>query len=464
MKDKDIYNLVDDVEEVDKLDFDYNDWQEADLSDKDIEKIKNKTYEKIGKSKVKKNKNRKLLGFVASISLVVLLGSSIVFALVGNKYKYDSASGQIIKSESPIYILEEPMNKKVNDGEIIITSFIANPDEEHIVVNLEMKNIKGYEYIKHEIKVNGKDILNNSYDKLDDYSGTASIGGIYEYSEGDKIIFSVLLKDSSNKVNHIDFNIDLVEATSMEQYNKYLPNDTNNNVTVSAIAKEEKDILYIDLKAIPNVDSLDFQLDSFGNYMVINNKTNMFLTDANGKKVELEPEVEDSSGTNFNVNIKDLQKPFTLDISHINVEADNLRSVKVKLPYLKLDQRKKINKVINIGDSNNIISKESSKVLIKSVKRTNHGEVDYYNMNLDYPDNENASIKLRSLNIDPVMSPINLFRSNMIGSSQTASLEDYICRDTTVDFSKSDKEYAKESFYISGFSYTIEGKWKLKID
>ena len=67
----------------------------------------------------------------------------------------------------------------------------------------------------------------------------------------------------------------------MEQYNKNLPKDSNNNITVSATTKEEGNKLYIDLKAIPTSDNFDFQVDSFGNYEVINNKTNIFLIDRN---------------------------------------------------------------------------------------------------------------------------------------------------------------------------------------
>ena len=58
-----------------------------------------------------------------------------------------------------------------------------------------------------------------------------SYGRPYEYKSNDKIVFSVLLKDESNKVTKLDYNIKLSEAVSMEQYNKNLPKDSNNNIT-----------------------------------------------------------------------------------------------------------------------------------------------------------------------------------------------------------------------------------------
>ena len=58
MKDKKIYDLMEDINDVDKLDFDCNKWEEFNLSDEEIEKIKNKTYEKLNKSTVKKHSNK----------------------------------------------------------------------------------------------------------------------------------------------------------------------------------------------------------------------------------------------------------------------------------------------------------------------------------------------------------------------------------------------------------------------
>ena len=47
MKDKDIYDLIENIEELDKLSFDYEQWEEFNLSDEDIEYIKSKTYKKM---------------------------------------------------------------------------------------------------------------------------------------------------------------------------------------------------------------------------------------------------------------------------------------------------------------------------------------------------------------------------------------------------------------------------------
>lgn len=462
MKDKDIYDLIENIEELDKLSFDYEQWEEFNLSDEDIEHIKSKTYKKMRCERSKHHNNKKMIRFIASICLIIVLGTSAVLAFVGGKYKLDLASGRIIKSENPVYILEKPITKTINNGKITLTSAIVN--EKELVINEEINNLKNYKYIKHEIRINNKDILEDKYIKVEDASWVTSYGRPYKYKSNDKIVFSVLLKDESNKVTKLDYNIKLSEAVSMEQYNKNLPKDSNNNITVSATTKEKGNKLYIDLKAIPTSDNFDFQVDSFGNYEVINNKTNIFLIDSKGEKVEVEPEIEDRSGTRFKVNIKNLQKPFTLEIKQINVDVDNLKGKKVKLPSLKLNESKTVNKIINISDSNNIISQRSSKILIKSVKRTNSDGEEVYNMELDYPDNKKSFIKIRSLNIDRTLSPWTLFRSDMTGSSQSSSRKDNICREAAIYVSKNNKKRRSVSFEISGGSYLIEGKWKLNID
>nr|WP_295607931.1 hypothetical protein [uncultured Terrisporobacter sp.] len=461
MKDKDIYDLIENIEDLDKLNFNYEKWEEFNLSDKEVEDIKNRTYEKIGYKKSRYN-NRKIMRFVASICLVVILGTSAVLAFVGGKYKLDLASGRIIKSEKPVYILEKPITKTINNAKITLTSAIVN--EKELVINEEINNLRDYKYIKHEIRINNKDILEEKYEDIEDTNYSTSYGRSYEYKNSDKIVFSVLLKDDSNKVTKLDYNIKLSEAVSMEQYNKYLPKDSNNNITVSATTKEKGNQLYIDLKAIPTSDNFDFQVDSFGNYNVINNKTNIFLVDSKGKKLEVEPEIKDRSGTRFKANIKNLQKPFTLEIQQINVDVDDLKSKRIKLPSLELNESKTINKIINISDSNNTISQESSKVLIKSVKRINSDGEEAYNIELDYPDNQKSPIKIRSLDINPILSPWRLFRSDMTGSSQLSSPKDNICRRASIYVSKNNKKRKNVSFEISGGSYLIEGKWKIKID
>lgn len=126
--DKDIYDLIDNMENLEELDFNFENIEEENLSSGDMEKIKEKTYEKIGNQNIKKYKFKSLSRFIASIILVVFLGTTAVIAIASQLHKYEPSSGKIIKSETPIYTLSEPITKKVKDGEITLNSFILNPE------------------------------------------------------------------------------------------------------------------------------------------------------------------------------------------------------------------------------------------------------------------------------------------------------------------------------------------------
>ena len=266
--DKEIYNLIDNIENLEKLDFDIeNIGEEENLSSGDIEKIREKTYKKIGNQNIKKYKFKSLSRLIASIVLVTLLGTTAVVAIASQLHKYELSSGKIIKSETPIYTLSEPITKKVKDGEITLNSFILNPQEERFDAEEEGRNVN-YKYIKREVRINGKDILEADYEEWNDMGSewTLSIGRPCEYKEGDKVEYIVIIKDKSGKESKIDFQLKLSEATSVEEYNKNLPNATNNNVTISVMTKEENNTLYADLIAISIKENMDFEVDSFGDY------------------------------------------------------------------------------------------------------------------------------------------------------------------------------------------------------
>lgn len=428
--DKDIYDLIDNMENLDKLDFDFeNIGEEENLSSGDIEKIKEKTYEKIGNQNIKKYKFKSLSRFIASIVLVALLGTTAVIAIASQLHKYEPSSGRIVKSETLIYTLSEPITKKVNNGEITLTSFIINPEEEEFEALEEGRNVN-YEYIKREVKINGKDILEDDYESSEDMGSdwTVSIGRPCEYKEGDKVEYSVILKDKSGKETTINFEITPSEATSVEEYNRNLPNCTNNNVTVSTVTKEENNMLYADLIAISTKENMDFEVESFGDYDFENNKVNIFLTDAKGKKVKAEA-VENSDRSKIKFNTEGLQKPFIIEKNELNVCSNNLEGEVITLPDMDINEEKSIEKLIDIEEKSNYLTKESSKILLKSAKRVDGEEANNYKLTFDYPDNKTSSIKIKGVDIQCDISLIELIKGmistynpmNLLGTSQQLS-------------------------------------------
>lgn len=470
--DKDIYDLIDNMENIDKSDFDFeNIGEEENLNVEDIERIKDKTYKKIGNQNIKKYRYKNLSRFIASIVLVALLGTTVVIAIAKQLHKYEPSSGKIIKSETPIYTLNKPISKKINGGIITLISFILNPEEGEFEAEVEGRNTN-YEYLKIQVKINGKDIMekdNEGYENMGS-DWNINVGRPCEYKEGDKIEYFIIIKDKSGKETLVDFDLKLSEATSMEEYNENLPNDTNNNVTVSAITKEENNILYANLIAISTKDNMDFEVDSFGNYDFTDKKIDIFLIDANGKKVKAEVQ-EGNGGSNIKFDIKNLQKPFTIKINNINVSKTGLKSENITLTILELNEEKTINKLVDVEDKNNYLTQESTKVLIKSVKRVEGEEENNYKLTLDYPENKNSSIKIIGINVDPDLSFAELIKGmistynpmNLSFSSQQLS-KDGIYRELTLEYSNKDKkENIKPKLRISGYYYKIEGPWELVI-
>lgn len=493
MKDKQMYKLINNMGDMEKLDFDFDKLvEESNLEEKDIDNIKIKTYEKIGISNVKKYKYKKLVSLIASIALVIVLGGTMAIAIANQLYKYDSSSGRIIKSETPIYILKEPITKNINGGKVTLKSFVVNPRNQSFESEEEVTNIVDYAYRKNELKVNGKDILNEDYEKKDKTEGVSndwSKGnvGIYDYKKGDKVVYSLVLKDQSGNISSVDFDIELVEANSIEEYNKYLPKDTNYGITMSAISKEEKNTLYIDLMAIPEKDNLEFEVESYGNYTKTNNKTGIYLVDAKGKEVEAKPLEEDNEVNKFKFDIENLQKPFKIKVDNLNIYCSDLKYTNVTLPSLKVDEHKRIDKVIDIEDKNNILTKESSKVLIQRIERTQSDGKDNYNLIVDYIDNDNSNIKLMGISVEPRISIFQSIKkfikslSYMIDtikyenekspltcelsiSSSSTVYEDGLSRDITVSTPYSNKKSKKAKLKISGSNYLVEGNWEILIE
>lgn len=286
MKDKYTYDLIEGLDNIENLDIDYYDLindEELKTMDIDVENINLKTYEKIGLSKIKKFKTKKIVNIVASISLILLIGTPVTLGFVSQLYKYDKSSGNIIKSDAPLYVLKNSISKKVGNGEITINSFVVNTKDKNLTINEVANNIQGYEYYKEDIILNGENITNSTYEKFK--NGWNKHTGTYFDEEGNyEFKYIVTLLDKDKKTTKVEFDIELEEATSVEEYNKNLPKSIKNNIVVSAMNKEIDNNLYVELMAIPNIESMNFTVDNYGNYINDNKGSNICLIDANGKK------------------------------------------------------------------------------------------------------------------------------------------------------------------------------------
>ena len=494
MKDKHTYDLIEGLCDIENLDFNFNDFTKdedislsskdinsedmdlenidneyIDLNNIDINKIKKRTYEKIGKSKIRKYKNKKILSMVASIALVLIIGTPVALAIVDKLYKYDPSSGSIIKSEKPLYILKNPITKKVRDGEITLTSFVAYPEEERIEINELGEKLSGFKFIKREIRVNGEEVLKDTYTRVNDSGWDMGMATYIKYKAGDEILYTIKLKDKENNITKVDFNVNLEEATSVEEYNRNGVKDTKNNVTLSTITREEKDTLYAELMAIPSIDNINFRVNHYGNHINENKGSNIFLVDSNGKKVEGEYVLDNNKMNEFKFDISNMKKPFTIEVKDINVSNEINKGVKVKLPKLKFGESLDINKEFDLEIKDNELTKYSNTVKINKVERKQIDRVDTYKVDIEYPDNEDYPIKLTSLGIEPKISMFGMGKFNFTSSSQD-SLEDethksikiYLENYSEIDFKKREKARGVE-FKMIADSYIIQGPWKLNV-
>lgn len=475
MKDKYTHDLIDSLNSEDLiLDFDLINEEELDKIVVDTESIKKKTYEKIGISKMRKYKTKKFINIATSILLAFIICTPVALAFMNKIYKYDKSSGSIIKSESPIYVLKEPITKKIGKGEITVNSFLVIPDEETIEIDETASNIVGYEKLKSDIMVNGKDITDKTFDDYEDIGSSwqKKTGVPHKYKKDDKYEYVITLMDEDKNTEVLRFDIELEEAKSVEEYNSSVPKDTKNNIVLSAITKEEDNILYAELMAIPSIDAFSFEVDWYGNHINENKGSNIFLVDANGKRIEADYYRDSNKSNEFMFNISNLERPFTIEVNDIHVSSNENKKTEVKLPKLKFGESIEYNKVVNLYDENNLLTKESHNVLIKSISRKDTDKVDSIVLDIEYIDNKNSNTKLESVGVKPNISWFGFGKFDFGSSSQDRYREDNYDTSTICIYLNNvdDKSYEGRNkarsvgFKMSANDYKVEGPWKLIID
>lgn len=501
MKDKYTHNLIDGLDETELLELDFDeliDDDELNEIDIDVDKIKNKTHEKIGNKNIRKYKNKSIAKFIATIALILLIGTPITLAFVSNfYYKYDSNSGNILESKKPVYILKEPIVKEINGGQIKILNANVTEDESfedfydgllhplgkfityiyggyeppsNINIDYAINNISGFKYIKMDIIANGENITNheNSYDEISNSSGC--IGSTFEPEENNKFKLIVTLMDDNKKTKKLEFDLELEKAKSVEEYNENLPKDTENNITISAITREKDNELYAELIAVPTLQNFNFEIDTFGRDIYENKGSNIFLVDSNGNKTEGQYIENNIKNNIFKFDTTGMKKPFQLEINEISVTNENNSRVKISLPKLKFGQSLELNKKIDIENKNNLLTKENHDVIISKVERKNIHGLDSYIIEVEYSNNKNSNFKIIDLDLgypffllpftDTYYSTISQSYANSESKSRIIiDLQD-----------QNDHNYTGRNkpkgvkFTISPYTYLINGNWRLNLD
>ena len=444
MEDKDVYEVID---ELIKNELENNiNISEDEIFNKELEnnfkldeEFKNRIKLKVKKS-ISNNKNDKYLRLkkltiIASIVCILTVFPLVVKAIVDKVYNYVDTTGQVIKSDSVVYKLENPITKNKNNNTITLESFVLDTKDK--TVNMKISGIgqipkKDYTTIK---------IGNENIDTT--FYGIGSSGNEWKY------------EISSN------YNLNYSKSDAVSSY-KYLgPSDTKNNVEIVSVVKEEGNLL--DVNFISSIEEKDLQVMDYGNPYNYNEKTNTYdyeviLRDKKGKEVEGKIVQHGDRSNNFTFDTSNMEKPYKIIIPKITLAPYGVvqSSKVIKLPIPKNGETINLNKEVVIEYNRDYgFNNENNSFKIKKIKRYDENIRIY----LDFNKN-NKVIKRRTMNIE--------IQEGLLGRSSygcsmtfTQKNEDAILDIIDVTPKNINKRNMKIKF--SDGEFVLYGPWEMEI-
>ena len=467
MEDKDVYEVID---ELIKNELENNiNISEDEIFNKELEnnfkldeEFKNRIKLKVKKS-ISNNKNDKYLRIkkltiIASIVCILTVFPLAVKAIVDKVYNYVDTTGQVIKSESVVYKLENPITKNKNNNTITLESFVLDTKDK--TVNMKISGIgqipkKDYTTIK---------IGNENIDTT--FYGISSSGNEWKYEissnynlnySNEKIEVSLDLGDKTN----FKLNFSLIKSDAVSSY-KYLgPSDTKNNVEIVSVVKEEGNLL--DVNFISSIEEKDLQVMYYGNPYNYNEKTNTYdyeviLRDKKGKEVEGKIVQHGDISNNFTFDTSNMEKPYKIIIPKITLAPYGVvqSSKVIKLPIPKKGETINLNKEVVIENNRDYgFNNENNSFKIKKIKRYDENIRIY----LDFNKN-NKVIKRRTLNVE-IQEGVFGNSSNGCSMTFTQKNEDAILDIIDVTPKNINKRNMKIKF--SDGEFVLYGPWEMEI-
>ena len=467
MEDKDVYEVID---ELIKNELENNiNISEDEIFNKELEnnfkldeEFKNRIKLKVKKS-ISNNKNDKYLRLkkltiIASIVCILTVFPLVVKAIVDKVYNYVDTTGQVIKSDSVVYKLENPITKNKNNNTITLESFVLDTKDK--TVNMKISGIgqipkKDYTTIK---------IGNENIDTT--FSGIGSSGNEWKYEissnynlnySNEKIEVSLDLGDKTN----FELNFSLIKSDAVSSYKDLGPSDTKNNVEIVSVVKEEGNLL--DVNFISSIEEKDLQVMYYGNPYNYNEKTNTYdyeviLRDKKGKEVEGKIVQHGDRSNNFTFDTSNMEKPYKIIIHKITLAPYGVvqSSKVIKLPIPKNGETINLNKEVVIEYNRDYgFNNENNSFKIKKIKRYDENIRIY----LDFNKN-NKVIKRRTMNIE--------IQEGLLGRSSygcsmtfTQKNEDAILDIIDVTPKNINKRNMKIKF--SDGEFVLYGPWEMEI-
>ena len=467
MEDKDVYEVID---ELIKNELENNiNISEDEIFNKELEnnfkldeEFKNRIKLKVKKS-ISNNKNDKYLRLkkltiIASIVCILTVFPLVVKAIVDKVYNYVDTTGQVIKSDSVVYKLENPITKNKNNNTITLESFVLDTKDK--TVNMKISGIgqipkKDYTTIK---------IGNENIDTT--FYGIGSSGNEWKYEissnyninySNENIEVSLDLDDKTNfKLNFL-----LIKSDAVSSYKDLGPSDTKNNVEIVSVVKEEGNLL--DVNFISSIEEKDLQVMDYGNPYNYNKKTNTYdyeviLRDKKGKEVEGKIVQHGDRSNNFTFDTSNMEKPYKIIIPKITLAPYGVvqSSKVIKLPIPKNGETINLNKEVVIENNRDYgFNNENNSFKIKKIKRYDENIRIY----LDFNKN-NKVIKRRTLNVE-IQEGVFGNSSNGCSMTFTQKNEDAILDIIDVTPKNINKRNMKIKF--SDGEFVLYGPWEMEI-
>ena len=415
----------------------------------------------------KKTINKKKVIAAASVIISITITPLGIRALKDMFYTYIPSTGNIISTDSTIYLLEKTINKKIGSRKVTLKELSYDQKNKMIIVSVEgngqlPSNDATIKINKYKLKSSTCNIT-----KIYDTSSYASWRGNYffEYDKkyNEKNVELEFTLDNGNKAI---FNCKLSKAKQVNNISELGYSAFNKNIEITAIVDEENNKLYVTL-----LDNLPKE-NMVVNYGASPYPTNYDLDrtiegiitlkdrDGNISKGKLAEGTDLLTDNRYCIDITNLKKPFTLEIPSISIvipEGLNSSDI-VELPIPTNEDKININKNIMINNKDEMFIKANSHVNIVSIQR----DGEYYTIELNYPDNEDREVKMLECVVVPAGNSITTEGENWFEDGLSGNISKDGNRTITFKLPKQndDKLFIK----VLGSEYEIKGPWKISID
>ena len=415
----------------------------------------------------KKTINKKKVIAAASVIISITITPLGIRALKDMFYTYIPSTGNIINTDSTIYLLEKTINKKIGSRKVTLKELSYDQKNKMIIVSVEgngqlPSNDATIKINKYKLKSSTCNIT-----KLYDTRSYASWSGNYffEYDKkyNEKNVELEFTLDNGNKAI---FNCKLSKAKQVNNISELGYSAFNKNIEITAIVDEENNKLYVTL-----LDNLPKE-NMVVNYGASPYPTNYDLDrtiegiitlkdrDGNISKGKLAEGTDLLTDNRYCIDITNLKKPFTLEIPSISIvipEGLNSSDI-VELPIPTNEDKININKNIMINNKDEMFIKANSHVNIVSIQR----DGEYYTIELNYPDNEDREVKMLECVVVPAGNSITTEGENWFEDGLSGNISKDGNRTITFKLPKQndDKLFIK----VLGSEYEIKGPWKISID